>query len=79
MTYVAAYGRNQLRLACETSHHQGVVTPIGAVVAAKTGVKKWSKGQGMFPVSVKRSRQNFTSVKRSRCNSGRSKLHDLPH
>ena len=58
---------------------QGVVTPIGTVVTAKTGVKKWSKGQRMFPVSVKQSRQNFTSVERSRCNSGRSKLHDLPH
>ena len=27
---------------------QGVVTPIHTVVTAKTGVKKWSSGQGIF-------------------------------
>ena len=34
---------------------QGVVTPIGPVhvVTAETGVKKWSRGQRMFSVSVK--------------------------
>ena len=35
---------------------QGVVIPIGAVVTVATGVKKWSRGQGLFLVSVKRSR-----------------------
>ena len=35
---------------------QGVVIPIGAVVTAATGVKKRSRGQGLFLVSVKRSR-----------------------
>ena len=34
---------------------QGVVTPIGPVVTAATGVKKRSRGQGLFLVSVKRS------------------------
>ena len=38
---------------------QEVVTPIGAVVTAATGVKKWSRGQGLFLVSVKRSRTIF--------------------
>ena len=38
---------------------QGVVTPIGAVVTAATGVKKRSRGQGLFLVSVKRSRTIF--------------------
>ena len=38
---------------------QGVVTPIGAVVTAATGVKKRSRGQGLFSVSVKRSRTIF--------------------
>ena len=32
-----------------------MVIPIGAVVSAATGVKKWSKGQGLFLVSVKQS------------------------
>ena len=31
---------------------QGVVTPIGAVVTAATGVKKRSRDQGLFLVSV---------------------------
>ena len=35
---------------------QGVVTPIGTVVTAKTGVKKWSTGQGVFLPLVKQSR-----------------------
>ena len=35
---------------------QGVVIPIGAVVTAVTEVKKWSRGQGLFLVSVKQSR-----------------------
>ena len=35
---------------------QGVVIPIGAIVTAATGVKKQSRGQGLFFVSVKRSR-----------------------
>ena len=41
--------------------HQGVVIPIGAVVTAATGVKKRSRGrgQGLFWVSVKRSRTIF--------------------
>ena len=39
--------------------HQGVVTPIGAVVTAATGVKKRSRGQGLFLVLVKRSRTIF--------------------
>ena len=38
---------------------QGVVIPIGAVVTAATGVKKQSRGQGLFLVSVKRSRTIF--------------------
>ena len=38
---------------------QGVVIPIGAVVTAATGVKKRSRGQGLFLVSVKRSRTIF--------------------
>ena len=32
---------------------QGVVTPIRTVVTAKTGVKKWSTGQGVFLPLVK--------------------------
>ena len=40
-------------------HFQGVVIPIGTVVTAATGVKKWSRGQGLFLVSVKRSRTIF--------------------
>ena len=38
---------------------QGVVIPIGAVVTAATGVKKQSRGQGLFLVSVKWSRTIF--------------------
>ena len=38
---------------------QGVVIPIGAIVTAATGVKKRSRGQGLFWVSVKRSRTIF--------------------
>ena len=38
---------------------QGVVIPIGAVVTASTEVKKRSRGQGLFLVSVKRSRTIF--------------------
>ena len=38
---------------------QGVVIPIDAVVTAATGVKKRSRGQGLFLVSVKRSRTIF--------------------
>ena len=51
----------QLAQACPHNvlHFQGVVTPIGAVVTAVTGVKKWSRGQGLFLVSVKRSRTIF--------------------
>ena len=57
-----------------------VVTPIAAVVTAGTGVKKrsrsgqeavkGSRGQGLFLVSVKWSRQLLNSVTQSRCNSG---------
>ena len=42
--------------------NQGVVTPLRTVVTAKTGVKKWSTGQGVFlpldnfNIAVKRSR-----------------------
>ena len=36
-----------------------MVIPIGAVVTAATGVKKQSRGQGLFLVSVKRSRTIF--------------------
>ena len=38
---------------------QGVVIPISAIVTAATGVKKRSRGQGLFLVSVKRSRTIF--------------------
>ena len=38
---------------------QGVIIPIGAVVTVATGVKKRSRGQGLFLVSVKRSRTVF--------------------
>ena len=38
---------------------QGVVIPIGAVVTAATGVKKRSRGQGLFLVSVRQSRTIF--------------------
>ena len=41
------------------SDEQGVVIPIGAVVTATTGVKKRSRGQGLFLVLVKRSRTIF--------------------
>ena len=36
-----------------------MVIPIGTVVTAATGVKKQSRGQGLFLVSVKRSRSIF--------------------
>ena len=36
-----------------------MVIPIGAVVTAVTGVKKRSRGQGLFLVSVKQSRTIF--------------------
>ena len=36
-----------------------MVIPIGAIVTAATGVKKQSRGQGLFVVSVKRSRSIF--------------------
>ena len=36
-----------------------MVIPIGAIVTAATGVKKRSRGQGLFLVSVKRSRIIF--------------------
>ena len=35
---------------------QGVVIPIGTIVTAVTGFKKWSRDQGVFLVSVKQSR-----------------------
>ena len=41
------------------AHLQGVVIPIGAIVTAATRVKKRSRGQGLFLVSVKRSRTIF--------------------
>ena len=41
------------------SFFQGVVIPIGAVVTAATGVKKRSRAQGLFLVSVKWSRTIF--------------------
>ena len=40
---------------------QGVVTPIGVVVTAKTGVKRWSTGQGVFLPLVKGSRTIFAA------------------
>ena len=42
-----------------TNEHQGVVIPIDAVVTAATGVKKRSRGHGLFLVLVKRSRTIF--------------------
>ena len=39
--------------------HQGVVIPYTAVVTVKTGVKKWSRNQAVFLVSVKRSKTSF--------------------
>ena len=39
-----------------------MVIPIGSVVTAATGVKKRSRGQGLFLVSVKRSRTIFKLV-----------------
>ena len=44
---------------CSLTQSQGVVIPIGAIVTAVTGVKKRSRGQGLFLVSVKRSRTIF--------------------
>ena len=41
------------------SKQQGVVIPKGVVVTAATGVKKQSRSQGLFLVSVKRSRTIF--------------------
>ena len=38
---------------------QGAVTPIGTVVTAKTGVKKWSTGQRVVLPLVKGSRTIF--------------------
>ena len=55
-------GRKHLVLGYHMSVYmlsQGVVIPIGAVVTAATGVKKRSRGQGLFLVSVKRSRTIF--------------------
>ena len=40
---------------------QGVVTPIGTVGTAKTGVKKWLTGQGVFLSLVKQSRTIFVT------------------
>ena len=37
------------------------VTPVGTVVTAKTGVKKWSTGQGVFLPLVKQSRTIFVT------------------
>ena len=42
-----------------TSITQGVVIPYTAVVTAKTGVKKRSRGQVVFLVAVKRSKTSF--------------------
>ena len=36
-------------------------SPIGTVVTAKTGVKEWSTGQGVFLPPVKRSRIIFVT------------------
>ena len=57
------------RTKCKPSHcsyvknytvcRQGVVISYTAVVTAKTGVKKWSRGQAVFLVSVKRSKTSF--------------------
>ena len=52
---VPSYSPDSCLLALE----QGVVIPIGAIVMAVTGVKKQSRGQGLFLVSVKRSRTIF--------------------
>ena len=39
--------------------YKGVCIPYTAVVTAKTGVKKWSRGQVVFLVSVKRSKTSW--------------------
>ena len=59
LTFHRVASRYDLRNYTNRQFLQGVVTPIGAVVTAATGVKKWSRGQGMFLVSVKRSRTIF--------------------
>ena len=46
-------------LSCFDLLLQGVVTPKRTVVTAKTGVKKWSTGQGVFLPLVKGSRTIF--------------------
>ena len=51
--------RDDLAASFVVMQTQGVVIPIGAVVTAATGVKKQSRGQGLFLVSVKRSRTIF--------------------
>ena len=43
------------------SHFQGVITPIGTVFTAKTGVKKWSTSQGVFLSLVKQSKTIFVT------------------
>ena len=52
----------------ESSCTQGVVIPYTAVVTAKTRVKKWSRGQVVLLVPVKRLKTILNSVERSRCN-----------
>ena len=44
----------------EMMQAQGLVVPYTAiVVTAKTGVKKWSRGQVMFSVSGQEVKDNF--------------------
>ena len=59
MTPVASFPGARGYDSCHHTKLQGVVIPIGAVVTAVTGVKKRSRGQGLFLVSVKRSKTIF--------------------
>ena len=49
---------------------EGVVTPIGNVVTAKTGVKKWLTGQEVFLSLVKQSSTIFISQARTQLGTG---------
>ena len=55
-------GGGRTNLITSSFNLQGVVTPIRTVVTAKTGVKKWSTGQGVFLPLVKGSRTIFYSL-----------------
>ena len=54
-----AVGNHEANSALTLENSQGVVIPYTAVVTAETGVKKWSRGQAVFSVSVKRSKTSF--------------------